>query len=150
MLSLKESFFEIQLLLNILMITAIVILAFLYLKVSSAKKKNPLVEKIEYLCKNLKVLIEKSEQSSDKIQEKIEGFKILYDKNITEVEKKSSNLRDVISKLESNDNIKDKLQEKDDSVKIKNLLNEGHAVDDIAQMLKISKGEVELISKLNS
>jgi hypothetical protein len=146
--TLKDYFFEIQILINIFIFTAIIILVFLYLKTSASKKKNPLVEKIEYLCKNLKILIDQSERSSDIIQKKIEEFKALYDKIIVEMEKKTSDLDDIVNKLERNENISDKLKEKDKYSKIKNLLNEGHSIDEIAKMLKINKGEVELIHNI--
>ncbi|MFC1854999.1 hypothetical protein ACFL2A_00465 [Thermodesulfobacteriota bacterium] len=150
MLSFKEYLFEIQLLLNIFMITAIVILAFLYLKLSSNKKKMPFIEKIEYLCKNLKVLIDESEQTSDTIQGKVDEFKSIYDKSISEIEQKLSDINAVMQKLESNEKLKGELKDKDQHSRIKILLQEGHDVDSISNMLRISKGEVELIARLHT
>ncbi len=148
MFSLREYLIEIQILLDIFMITAIVILAFLYLKISVKKKQNPLVAKIEYLCKNLKVLLEESDQSSEIIQKRIDDFKCLYEKNLSEIEKRATDINEIITKLELNDNIKERFKEKDNYTKIKKMLDDGYNIDDIAKMLKISKGEVELISKL--
>lgn len=148
MFSLKEGFFEIQLIVNIFMATAVVILILLYLKLSAAKKKNPIIEKIEYLCKNLKVLLEESEKTSENIETKVEEFKMLYDKNIVEVENKISVLNGLIDKIESNKDISGELKELDIHKKVRNLLNEGYSVDEVCKMLKISKGEVELICKL--
>jgi predicted transcriptional regulator len=130
--------------------TGIIVLFFLYLKISSKKKNNHLVEKIEYLCKNLKVLLQESENSTDKIQGRIEDFKSLYDKNLLEIEHRIADLNDIAGKLEKSEGVKDMLEEKDHYKKIKNLLNEGHTVENISEMLKISKGEVELISKLKN
>jgi len=147
MFSLREYLIEIQILLDIFMITAIVILAFLYLKISVKKKDNPMVAKIEYLCKNLKVLLEESDQSSELIQGKINEFKSLYERNLTEIDKRATDINDVVSKLEVNENIKEKFKEKDNYTKIKNMLDEGHTIDDISKLLKINKGEIELIYK---
>ncbi len=148
MFSLKDYFFEVQLILNIFIITAIAALAFLYLKLSVRKNSSQLVQKIEYLCKNLNTLVEESEKSSDIIYKKIEEFKLLYDKNIAEIEKKTADLDVVISKLEGQENIKGALDEKDKYSKIKSLIREGHDTASIAKILDITKGEVELIHNI--
>lgn len=148
MFSLKDYFFEVQFLFNIFTVSAIVILAVLYIKLAAEQKSDKLVEKIEYLCKNLKVLVEQSENSSDIIKRNIDEFKNLYDRNIAEIEKKASDIAEIMDKIERNENISDKLGDRDKYSKIKTMLNEGHSIDDIAKILKINKGEVELINNI--
>jgi len=65
--SLKDYFFELQLIINVFVVTAVIILAFFYLKISSSKSNTRLLEKIEYLCKNLQSLVDQSENSYDNI-----------------------------------------------------------------------------------
>lgn len=150
MFSLNEYLVEIQILIDLFLITAVVALSFLYLKLSVKKKKNPLVAKIEYLCKNLQVLLEESDQSSETIHNRIEDFKRLYERNMSEIERRATDLNEIISKLELQDNIKEQFKEKDNYIKIKGLIDEGHSIDDISRMLKINKGEIELMYKFKN
>ncbi len=148
MFILENYSFEIQLLIDIFLVSAIVVLMFLYIKLSSSKKNSQLLSKIEYLCKNLKILVEKSEESSDLIQRKVDEFRLLYDKQIAEIERKSADLNEIVNRLEKEKGVASKLYEKDKYANVKSLLSDGHSVKTISHMLKINKGEVELIHKL--